>query len=431
MIVYRIILSLAAPVVALLYLLRRLRGRITAADLRERLGGGPHTTAPDAPHGPDAPALWLHAASNGELASARPLISALLARDPALRLVITTNSLTGRALAQGWNDPRIAARLAPLDYRPLLRRFLRRHRPAALLLIESDLWLNRIFTLHRAGLPVMVISARMSARSAARWQRIAPRLARQLMTRLHGVSAQDSATEDRLRALGLPETRRLARVNLKAAVTLPAPDPAERDACRRVFDRAHTVLAASTHPGEEEIILDAFARAQIHDPALRLILAPRHPRRGDEVQRLIAARGLSLRRRAAGEAPTANAAVYLADTLGEMALWFDLACSSFIGGSLVPLGGHTPYEPAQRGTAILHGPHLQNFAAIYTRLDAEGGARQISDAETLARGFLMPSAEARVMADTARRIAAEEAGDGQLDDLVAYIARVTQVSRPG
>ena len=186
MIVYRIILSLAAPVVALLYLLRRLRGRITAADLRERLGGGPHTTAPDAPHGPDAPALWLHAASNGELASARPLISALLARDPALRLVITTNSLTGRALAQGWNDPRIAARLAPLDYRPLLRRFLRRHRPAALLLIESDLWLNRIFTLHRAGLPVMVISARMSARSAARWQRIAPRLARQLMTRLGG-----------------------------------------------------------------------------------------------------------------------------------------------------------------------------------------------------------------------------------------------------
>ena len=97
----------------------------------------------------------------------------------------------------------------------------------------------------------------------------------------------------------------------------------------------------------------------------------------------------------------------------------------------MPLGGHTPYEPAQRGTAILHGPHLQNFAAIYTRLDAEGGARQISDAETLARGFLMPSAEARVMAETARRIAAEEAGDGQLDDLVAHIARVTQVSRSG
>jgi 3-deoxy-D-manno-octulosonic-acid transferase len=420
---YRIALSLAAPVVALLYLLRRLRGRITEADLSERLAGG-------AARKDDAPALWLHAASNGELNSARPLISALLAAYPTLRLIITTNSLTGRDLARGWNDPRIDARLAPLDYRPLLHRFLRRHRPAALLLIESDLWLNRIFAMHHAGLPVLLISARMSARSASRWQRIAPRLARRVMARLRGVSAQDGATEDRLRALGLPEERRLARVNLKAAVTLPRLDPAQRDACRRVFDRDHTVLAASTHPGEEEVVLDAFVRAQAHDPALRLILAPRHPRRGDEVQRLISAHGLTLRRRSRGEPPSPKAEVYLADTLGEMALWFDLASISFIGGSLVDLGGHTPYEPAQCGTAILHGPHLQNFAAIYDRLDAEGGARQVTDAATLAQALVMPGMDARAMAKIARRIAADDTGDGRLDELVAHIARAANLPLP-
>ncbi|MFT3688156.1 3-deoxy-D-manno-octulosonic acid transferase [Paenirhodobacter sp.] len=365
MLLYRLLLALALP-----FLLVRLWLREPREVLRERLGGG--AAAPGA--------LWIHAASNGELASAHPLIEALLAQRPGLRLLLTVNTVTARQMAQGWNDPRITVRAAPLDARWILHRFLGRHRPVGLLVIENELWPNRLAICAASGVPVMVAGARMSARSAARWRKtgLGPALTRAITA----LSAQDPASEAAFLSLGLPRARLLPMLNLKTAVA--APPPTER----LDWPRARTVLAASTHEGEEAIVLDAFARARAEEPSLRLILAPRHPRRAAEIARLIAARGLGFTLRSGGEAPTAP--VLLADTMGEMANWYTAAGVCFIGGSLVPKGGHTPFEPAAHGCAIVHGPSCSNHAEAFAALDAAGAAIPVTDAATLAQAFRMP-----------------------------------------
>ncbi len=368
---YRLLISLLAPLLLVRLGWRVLRGRESRADLAERLGRG---------GGGRPGAVWLHGASNGELASARPLVAALLTARGDLRLVVTANTVTGRDMVRGWGLDRVEARLAPLDLRPCLRRFRRAWRPALLVVLENELWPNRILT---AAEPVVCVGARMSARSFARWQRV-PGLARALLGRVHLLFPQDSASARHFTALGLAAERLGPVGTLKAEVTAPEPDSQALEALSRVFARASTVLAASTHEGEEEIVLEAFAAARLARPGLTLILAPRHPARGAALAALLTARGLPFTRRSEGGAPGGGAAVYLADTLGEMALWYRLAGVTFVGGSLVPKGGHTPYEPAAAGSALVHGPHVANFAEVYGALDAKGGALTARDAKGLA-----------------------------------------------
>lgn len=395
MLLYRLLVALALP-----FLVARLWLREPRDVLRERLGGG----APTPPG-----ALWLHAASNGELASARPLIEALQTARPGLRLLITVNTVTARQMAQGWADPRIAVRAAPLDARRIVRRFLARHRPAGLVVIENEFWPNRLALCAAAGLPVMVAGARMSARSAARWQRTG--LGPMLTGAITALSAQDPDSEAAFLRLGLPRDRLLPMLNLKTAVAAPAPTE------RLDWPRERTVLAASTHEGEEEIVLDAFARARTANPQLRLILAPRHPRRAPEIARLIAARGLGYTTRSGGEAP--EQPVLLADTMGEMANWYAAAGICFVGGSLVPKGGHTPFEPAAYGCAIVHGPSCANHAAAFAALDAAGAALAVTDAPTLAKAFLFsPEEQARIGATGARAL-----GNLQQSGATASMAR--------
>jgi 3-deoxy-D-manno-octulosonic-acid transferase len=186
-----------------------------------------------------------------------------------------------------------------------------------------------------------------------------------MLVRVKYLSAQDAASEARFVALGLPPSAVGPRVNLKAFVTsdLPAKGAVPRERC---------VLAASTHDGEDETILRAFKATRTQFDLL--ILAPRHPKRGDAVARLITAQGLTFARRSTGDAVTAGHPVYLADTMGEMALWYTVAGVTIVGGSYADHGGHTPFEPAAAGSAIIHGPHVSNFAESYVVLDAEGGA---------------------------------------------------------
>ncbi|WP_287185148.1 3-deoxy-D-manno-octulosonic acid transferase [Rhodovulum sp.] len=414
MLSYRLLLSLAAPVFAL----RLIRdGRLAA----ERLGGGPDA-------GPDAgPVIWLHGASNGELASARGLVDRLLDRRPGARLVVTCNSATGRALVRGWGLDRVAVRLAPLDYRWALARFLSRWQPAALVLIESELWPNRLAAMAARGRPVLVVGARMSARSAARWGRL-PGLVGAMLARVGYLSAQDAASGARFVALGLDPARLGPVVDLKSDGAAPAPpDPDALARLAPLFPRGDTLLAASTHEGEERAVLAAFAAARTTRPGLRLILAPRHPRRSPEIAAEIARTGLPFATRSRGEAPGPDMPVYLADTMGEMGLWYALAGIGFIGGSLVDRGGHTPWEPAARGTAILHGPHVANFARVYAALDAAGGARRVTGPDELARALagLDGPAQAAMAArasDTAARLSADGAGlDPLLDALIRLI----------
>lgn len=408
---YRLLLSLALPVLLIRLGLRVLRGAEPTAALAERLGGG----APSAPG-----AIWLHAASNGELISAQPLIAALFAARPGLRLMVTTNTVTARAMALGWGDERITVRAAPLDTRWALARFLAHHHPAALIVVENELWPNRLLGCAARGLPVLAIGARMSARSARRWRKTG--LGPRLMRAVTALSAQDPASEAEFRALGLPARATLPIVNLKTAVRLPEPDVSLG------WPRAATLLAASTHEGEEEIVLDAFARARTTNPSLRLILAPRHPRRGPEIARLIAARGLAFATRSTG-AP-ATAPVLLADTMGEMTNWYAAAGICFIGGTLAPKGGHTPFEPAAQGCALLHGPSVFNHADAFAALDAARGAIRVEDADSLAAGFALAPAAQTDLARAARRALAPLAAEGAPARLAkALLARIDTPKR--
>ena len=400
MFAYRLLTHLLALPVLLWLALRVLRRTESGAQARQRLGGGTGTPG----------ALWVHAASNGELTSARPVIEALLAEDPALRIVITSNTATAQALAQSWDNARIIARMAPLDHRRVVERFLNTHRPLALIVVENELWPNRIAQCRARGLPVIVIGARMSRRSGARWAKIG--LGRQIVAQISALSAQDKGSESRFLRLGLSPERLLPSVNLKTAIHARAALPLDG---AMNWPRATTVLAASTHEGEEAPVLAAFAQARAHHPALRLILAPRHPRRSAEIAALIAKSGLRHTTRSMGENPGGE--VYLADTMGEMDTWYASAGICFVGGSLVAKGGHTPFEPAAHHCAILHGPHVENFRDAYHALDARGGAILCKTDAELARAMATLSS-----ADQARLAQAADTALGPPAD-VATLAK--------
>jgi 3-deoxy-D-manno-octulosonic-acid transferase len=416
--IYRLLLSLAFPVMLLRLLLRLLHGQESTTALAERLGGGDGIR-------PKGPLIWLHGASNGELTSARGLIEALLAARPEATLLVSANTATGRAMVAGWQLPRLIAVQAPLDHRLVLARFFGHWRPDLLLVIENEFWPNRLSMAAARGLPVVLAGARISARSARRWARL-PGISPAIRA-LSWVSPQDSASAAGFAALGVAPDRIGAVLDLKAAAPLlPGPLPADHAQFAALMPRDKTVLAASTHSGEDEIILEAFIRARAIDPELRLILAPRHPDRGDRLAALIAVAGVPFSRRSAGEAP--QEAVYLADTLGEMALWYALAGVTFIGGSLVTKGGHTPFEPARWHSALLHGPDDGNFRAAYAALHAAGAIETVTDTGSLAAAIL------RLTADPASQQAQAEAARAALatlgQDLAPLVDRISRALAP-
>ena len=409
---YTVLLTVSAPVLALLWMSRWVRGRESWADLRERLGG-------DTSAAPPGPALWLHAASVGEVTAARPVAEALLARAPRLTCLVTCNTTSGRSAVERWQHPRVSARLAPYDLKICVRPLLCRWSVRAAIIVENELWPNRLSLLHDRGVPIAVIGARLSARSARRWGRLRGLIAPQL-ARLAFVAPQDAASAGRLMDLGVKAERLGSPVSLKAAVTLAAPHAEEVAALG--YSRDETLLAASTHPGEEEMILAAFQLARRARPDLRLIIAPRHPERGAALARLISAQGLSSAQRSRGEVP-GTSDVYLADTLGEMALWYAASGLCFVGGSLVPKGGHTPHEPAQFGSAILHGPHTENAGDAYARLAAAGAAERVEDPQALGAALIgCDTARQRDMATRARAALAEDDLSPLIDLLLQKLA---------
>ncbi len=382
MLIYRILLTLVWPGLVLALIWRVLRGREQWRDLAQRLS---------ARRAGAGNALWIHGASNGELASARAVLTELANRAPARPLLITANTVTARDMVAAWQLPGATARLAPIDT------WWAQPRAAAHVTLEAELWPNRI-----RRIPTAVLGARISPRTAAGWARV-PGLAQAVFPRLRCVIPQDSTTPARFAALGVARERIAAPVQLKALYR--PPDREVPDDIARAFDPARSWLAASTHDGEEQIVLAAQQERQKADPGMRLILAPRHPARFDDVAQMIAARGLTCHRRSAGPVPPAGCDVLLADTMGEMDLWYRAAAITFVGGSLVARGGHTPYEPAALGSAILHGPHVANFAESYAALHP-GGAVEITDAATLAQALARLSEQGTRATQTAAARAA-------------------------
>lgn len=388
---YRLLLSLFAAVV-----LGRAALKRDWDGLRARLG---HGKANPGAH------VWLHAASNGELASARPVIEALRAARPGMKLLVTCNSESGVALAESWG---LCARLAPLDLARASKRMHRRWNVRSHITMESELWPNRLLTCPG---PVLVLGGRLTEGTAKGW-RLFGGLQARIMHRIAFLSAQDPDSRDRFIEAGLPKSARGPVVDLKALYTPPEQHDAQLES---EFSRESTWLAASTHEGEDETVLEAHAAARQQEPGLRLILAPRHPRRAEQIARLAAARGLSCARRSLGETPR-GADVYLADTLGEMALFYRLAGRVFIAGTLTDRGGHTPYEPAAFDAALIHGPDTRNFRAPFALLDAAGAAVQIADATGLSTALLGLRGDAaqRRAGTAARTLLEPEASAAQL-----------------
>jgi 3-deoxy-D-manno-octulosonic-acid transferase len=400
---YRLAGHLLSPL-APRFLARRLaRGKEDAGRLNERLG---HPITPR----PEGPLVWLHAASVGECLSILPLVSRLVASGHAA--LLTTGTVTSAELAATRLPAGALHQFVPLDLPGAAARFLAHWQPDLAIFCESELWPNLMLETQRRGIPLGIANGRMSVRSAKQWHRL-PGTARLLLADLVFCLAQSPADAERYRALGAP-AENIGNLKFDAA---PLPiEPEALLALERAIGKRPVFLAASTHPGEEQQILEAAALLREQEPEALTIIVPRHPARGPEIEALSRAGGLRVPMRSRGDIPDDLTTIYLADTLGELGLFYTLASVAFIGGSLVPIGGHNPIEPAKLGVPILHGPEIANFRDIYAAFSEAQAAQAITGAEELARAacaLIADPAARATLAANARAIAGS--GEGALD----------------
>lgn len=394
-----------------LYLAWSARGgrRYAERKLRERLEVGKEEPARiDERRGiagrdrPEGPLVWFHAASVGESLAILELIRRLLEEDPALHVMVTTGTVTSARVMGERLPERAFHQYVPLDARAYVAAFLDHWQPDVAIWTESELWPALIVETHARGITMLMLNARMSQASYDKWRWVRG-MARALLNRFETAFVQDDSTLGHLRRLGMAQSRMHVLGTLKeGAAALPCNED-DRSAFAAALGGRPVWLAASTHDGEERMVLDAHRIARRSSPRLMLILVPRHPERGDELAALLQTDGWRFTRRAADEMPDDETQVYLADTLGELGLWYRLAPISFVGGSMVPIGGHNPFEPAGLGSSILHGPYVSNFAEIYQRFGQAGAARLVSAPNRLAEqvAVLLNPDEAAKMAAAA------------------------------
>ncbi len=368
---YSLLWLLATPLIGLRLLWRSRKQPEYRRHLGERYGFYGSTP-------PAAPLIWVHAVSVGETRAAQPLIEGLLARWPGHRILLTGMTPTGREAGRAVYGERVLQAYLPYDYPGATRRFLAHFRPAFGVLMETEIWPNLLAACAARKLPVMLANARLSERSARGYGRL-PALARPAFRALAGVCAQTADDAGRIAALGATPVE--ACGNLKFDVR---PDPekiALGEHWREAIGTRPVWLAASTREGEEALLLAAWRRVATPDALLALV--PRHPQRFGEVADLLAQQGWSWRRRSDG-LPEADTAVWLGDSMGEMAAYYRLADLAFIGGSLLPLGGQNLIEAAACACPVLVGPHTFNFLQATEDAIAAGAARRVNDAEALA-----------------------------------------------
>ena len=400
---YRAATTALEPLAPPLLRARMRRGKEDPARLPERLG----ITGALRPSGP---LVWLHGASVGEGLSLLPLVQALSAAEPALNLLVTSGTRTSAELLGRRLPPGARHQFAPVDGPRASARFLQHWRPDLAVFAESELWPNLILGARRRGARMALVSARLSSSSLRTWS-LAPGAARELIGGFDLVLAQDGEAAAGLRRLG---GRYDGRLNLKlAGDALPA-DPAALGELRDRLKGRPLLLAASTHPGEEALALEVFGFLKDRPERPLLVLVPRHPERGEQVEALARAQGLAAARRAADQPLTEATEVYVADTLGELGLWFRVARVAFVGGSLVErIGGHNPLEPARLGCPVISGPYVDNWRGVYAELVGERAVRRVEGVGGLAGGFaeaLADPAELRAEAARARAFAAAQGG---------------------
>jgi 3-deoxy-D-manno-octulosonic-acid transferase len=369
---YRFLWGIAAPLTPLLFRRRLRRGK----EIRERL---PERRGLPGFERPPGPLIWIHTASVGEITSVFGLIERVHAEN--INLLVTSGTVTSAALAAQRLPRRVIHQFVPLDAPRYVRRFLNHWQPDLALLVESELWPNLIVEGAARAMPLILVNGRLSESSFRRWRRF-PRTAGAVLDRLDLCLARTPADAERFAALNAP--RVITTGNLKFDVPPPPVATDKLNALRAAAATRPVIGAASTHPGEETIVLDAHRLLRARAPNLLTVIAPRHPDRGPDIAAMAAAAGLKPALRSRGQLPGPGVDIYIADTIGELGLLYAFVPIVFIGGSLVRHGGQNPIEAAKLGSAIMHGPHVGNFSEIYGALDTINGAGLVADAETLA-----------------------------------------------
>jgi 3-deoxy-D-manno-octulosonic-acid transferase len=371
--VYRGLSSAAAPLVPVLIRQRLRQGKEDPARSEERRG-----LSHDAR--PSGPLIWIHGASVGEVLAAVALIGRLRALN--IRILVTSGTVTSAAIVAKRFPPDVIHQYVPYDSPRFVERFLDHWRPSLALFIESDLWPNLILAGAGRRVPMVLINGRMSPRSFPRWRRMSGTISA-LLGRFDVCLAQSRADAERFVALGSRNV--VTTGNLKLDVAAPPADPAKLERLMVMTRGRPVIVAASTHPGEDEILIAVHKALLRFFPALLTVIVPRHPNRGPAIANMVVTAGLQAGLRSREDMPEAATGIYVADTMGELGLFYRLAPIVFMGGSLVEHGGQNPIEAVKLGAAIVHGPHVFNFGDVYEALDATGGARLADGQEALAR----------------------------------------------
>lgn len=398
--VYRKAMAAATPLAPLLLSRRLKRGKEDPERIGERRGEASLTRPPGA-------LVWVHGASVGELLAVLPLIEQLRALD--LNVLVTSGTVTSASVAQERVPSGVLHQFIPLDTPRFVFSFLDHWRPSLALFVESDLWPNLILSSSKGRVPLVLVNGRMSEQSFKGW-RSAPKTAAALLGKFDLCLAQSALDGERFQELGARGVR--VTGNLKLDVPAPPADEAKLTALTTAIGQRPAIAAASTHPGEEILIIDAHRRLRQRFPGLLTIIVPRHPERGRGILDFAVAAQMRAMLRSQDALPEPQTDIYIADTMGELGTIYRAAPVVYMGGSLVEHGGQNPIEPVKLGAAIVHGPHVWNFTEIYAALDAARGAAEVEDVDGLTEriGYWLADAAARRAAAEAAQKTVERLG---------------------
>jgi 3-deoxy-D-manno-octulosonic-acid transferase len=405
---YSFLWLLALPLALLRLLWRSRRAPAYRRRWAERFG----RFAPPARTG----GVWVHAVSVGETQAAQPLIKRLLAEPAAQPVTVTTTTPTGSARVGELFGDQVFHVYLPFDLPWAVEGFLDRVRPRLLIMVETEIWPNLLAGCAARGIPTLLANGRLSARSARGYARL-DGFARETFAAIGAVAAQSDADAERFVALGVPAGRVHVTGSMKFDVAIRGSVKEQAEVLRRDWGTGRPVwVAASTHEGEEEAVLEAHRQVLAALPEALLVLVPRHPERFERAAQLVRRAGLPMVRRTERAAVNAGTAVFLGDTMGELPVFLGAADAAFVGGSLVDIGGHNVLEPATFGVPVVFGPHMHNFAAISGLLLEADAAEQVRDARSLGAvvlRWLGDASERTRIGENGRRVV--EANRGALD----------------
>ena len=411
--VYRAATRAFYPLIAAYLAVRKAKGKEDLSRFGERMG---YAAKPR----PDGKLVWMHGASVGETLSMLPLIERIQKQYPDINILVTSGTVTSAQLMEKRLTGKAFHQYVPIDCIAQATRFVDHWKPDLVLWLESEFWPNILSIVSGRNIPVVLLNGRVSDRSLKRWRKT-PRFSAQIQAMFTKTFGQTQEDANRLKALGAKEP--LCVGNLKFA---SAPLPVDADELKRMEGQIggrSCWTAGSTHAGEDAPIAEAHKKVKGKIPDLLTVLAPRHPKRADEIEAVLKQAGLSVARRSRKEDITPETDVYLADTIGEMGLFYRLGCAAFVGGSLIEFGGQNIIEPARLGRAVLCGPYMMNFREIVARAKSADAVSIVDGAQGLADALAALLTDEKLLA-TKQKNALEfaKAESNVLDRLMPLLA---------